>query len=190
MNEDAIYIGVAILALGIAVYLVFGLDSGSGSGSGNALVDAMVEGITQAENSNPAWNNPGDLTESFGFPTTGTANSAGVLIFATAAGGLSALQAQVTAIANGTSRYSTGSVSDLAVGYTGGDNAAGWAATVAAAMGISIDTNLSDYFSGSAGGSQVADNAVPSDDSDDDSSDDSDDEDDSYDEDDSSDYAS
>jgi hypothetical protein len=184
---DAVTVAIFALGAGIVLYFVVkgGMGGASGS-SGNQYVDALAQAIASAENSNTAWNNPGDLTQSFGFATNGTVNSAGVLQFATSAGGWNALYAQIQAILDGTSRYSLDtSISDFASGYTGGDNAAGWAATVAGALGVSTDTTLGQVLNPSASssaaspdGSQTAENdyVPPPDDSGDDEDEDFEDE--------------
>ena len=97
--------------------------------------------ISIAEGSNPAWNNPGSLTASFGFPTTGTANAAGVLMFNSCADGWNALFAQLIAIVNGNSRYSLNdSIATLGLGYSGGDP--NWSANVSSVLGVDANTPL------------------------------------------------
>lgn len=105
-------------------------------------IGAVANAIAYAEGSNPAWNNPGDLTASFGFPTTGTVNSAGVLAFASCADGWNALYAQLQLIIQGGSRYSLAdTIRSFGQGYSGGDP--NWATNVSAQLGVSPDTPLS-----------------------------------------------
>lgn len=104
-------------------------------------VGNMAAAIAQAEGSNPAWNNPGDLTLSFGFPVSGVMNSAGVLAFQNCNDGWNALYKQLLAIVNGSSRYSLDdTIATFGQGYSGGDP--NWAANVSAALGVSADTPL------------------------------------------------
>lgn len=107
---------------------------------------AMAKAIAVAEGSDPDWNNPGDLTLSFGFPTLGTANSAGVLKFQNCADGWQALYKQLEAIVNGNSRYSlSDTIASFGLGYSGGDS--NWAVNVANELGVTPDTQLSDVLS-------------------------------------------
>lgn len=104
-------------------------------------IGAMANAIAFAENSNPAWNNPGDLTTSFGFATAGVVNSAGVLSFASCADGWNALYAQLQLIISGGSRYSLDTpIALFGYGYSGGDP--NWATNVSAQLGVSPDTPL------------------------------------------------
>lgn len=86
-------------------------------------------------------NNPGDLTKSFGFSTTGIANKEGVLVFASAEDGWNALYAQLGLIFDGTSRVYKADMTIWEFAYTwtlgreprtGSENASvgGWAAAV------------------------------------------------------------
>lgn len=101
--------------------------------------------IATAEGSNPEWNNPGDLTISFGYPTVGAANSAGVLKFANCVDGWNALYHQLSAIQNGTSRYKlTDSLASFGLGYAGGDS--NWAVNVAAALGTTPNALLGELL--------------------------------------------
>ena len=111
----------------------------------SAGIGAVANAIAFAENSNPAWNNPGDLTTSFGFQTVGVVNSAGVLSFARCADGWNALYAQLQLIVSGGSRYSLGdTIRSFGQGYSGGDP--NWAANVSAQLGVSPDTPLSEVL--------------------------------------------
>lgn len=101
----------------------------------------VANAIAKAEGSNTDWNNPGDLTLSFGFPVAGIANSAGVLKFVNCADGWNALYQQLQLIISGGSRYSLStSIADFGAGYSGGDP--NWAKNVSAALGVSPDTPL------------------------------------------------
>ena len=106
---------------------------------------AFAQAIALAEGSDPSWNNPGDLTASFGFPTSGTVNSAGVLKFVNCVDGWSALYQQLSLIISGGSRYSLDqTIAAFGLGYSGGDP--NWAKNVAAALGVPTDTQLGDIL--------------------------------------------
>jgi len=114
-----------------------------------ALGSAMAEGFYATGNPIPKRaNNPGDLTRSWGFPTKGTANSEGVLIFDTVEHGWQALYAQWGAMLNGTSTEYTLDMTILQVAekWTGSQNAASWAATCAQYMGVPVTTTLQEYL--------------------------------------------
>lgn len=97
----------------------------------------VAQAISVAEDSDPAWNNPGSLTAPLGFPTVGVANSEGVLKFATTADGWNALYKQLSSIVQGTSRYNLGmTLADFGMTYSGGDP--NWAVNVANALGGGI----------------------------------------------------
>ncbi len=111
-------------------------------------IKALAAAIIIAEGSPPSWNNPGDLTRSFGFSNSGPQNSAGVLKFDTYHDGLMALYNQISMILNNTSSvYSTNTTfASLAQSYTGGDNADGWLNTVLDKLGNAApDMTLGDW---------------------------------------------
>lgn len=102
---------------------------------------AVANAIALAEGSPAEWNNPGDLTISFGYPTVGVANSAGVLKFQNITDGWNALYKQLSAIVNGSSRYSLNdSLATFGIGYSGGDP--NWSANVAKALGVDPGASL------------------------------------------------
>lgn len=108
-------------------------------------IAAFAAAIARAEGSNPDWNNPGDLTRSFGYATAGVANSAGVLKFQSSADGWNALYKQLQAIVNGSSHWSLDTtLADFGIGYSGGDP--NWSVNVANALGVSADTSLGDIL--------------------------------------------
>ncbi len=115
---------------------------------------ALAEAIAAAEGFGIAGavptrsNNPGDLTLSFGFSTSGKANSAGVLIFNSVNDGWSALYKQVALMLYGGSSVYSPQMTflDVAAKYTGGDNAEQWALLVAGSVGLSITSTLNDYL--------------------------------------------
>lgn len=108
-------------------------------------IAALAAAIAVAEGSDPDWNNPGDLTISFGYPTNGVANSAGVLKFANGTDGWNALYRQLSAIVNGTSRYTLDTtLAAFGLGYSGGDP--NWAKNVGNELGVSPDTTLGDIL--------------------------------------------
>ena len=133
---------LAILATAIALLMVAGGDVTPQPGGVSNKVYAFATAIAKAEGSNPAWNNPGDLTLAFSYPTSGKANSAGVLKFNNSADGWSALYKQIALIVNGGSAYYdlTTTLEDFGNLYSGGDP--NWAVNVASALGVSTDTPL------------------------------------------------
>lgn len=146
MNETAIL--TAILG-GVGFMLLAGHSDSSSGDTPNCKqppapspqIGQMAAAIAQAEGSNPAWNNPGSLTASFGYATTGVGNSAGVLIFATCTDGWNALYAQLSAIVSGNSRYGLDTtLASFGMSYSGGDP--NWAKNVASLLGVSTNTTL------------------------------------------------
>ena len=108
-------------------------------------IDKMALAIANAEGSPADWNNPGDLTIAFGYPTLGTMNSAGVLKFATSADGWNALYHQLSLIVSGGSRYTlSDTIGTFGNGYSGGDP--NWAVNVANYLGVTTDTPLGDVL--------------------------------------------
>lgn len=101
--------------------------------------------IALAEDSDPDWNNPGSLTSSFGFPTLGPANSAGVLKFQNCRDGWMALYQQLGAIVSGSSRYSlSDTIATFGMSYSGGDP--NWAKNVARELQKTPDTTLGEIL--------------------------------------------
>jgi hypothetical protein len=132
----------------VAIAIGFGiLAFAGGAGFGLSVVDRLADAIAFAEGWYVAGsrsqrnNNPGDLTYSFGFPTTG--NDGPFPIFATAAAGLAALNKQVSEMFDGSSQNFNPSMSIAQVGqvYAGGDP--NWANNVASRLGVTPDTLLS-----------------------------------------------
>lgn len=84
-------------------------------------------------------NNPGDI-----FGSDGTLNT-----YSTLQEGWNALEAQISKYLTGSSAYANGdtSISDLAQTYTGGDNASGWASSVASGVGLSPSASISQAAS-------------------------------------------
>jgi hypothetical protein len=112
--------------------------------SGAVIKLAMA--IAVAEGSNPAWNNPGDLTgvDSGSFRTNGTANSEGVWLFDNADDGWSALFAIVDRWLRGKSvvYHLTMTLEQVGMKYSGGDP--NWAKNVASSLGVPQTTTLAD----------------------------------------------
>lgn len=144
MSEELILVFGVILGVGAIGYMLLG-ETLSRPTAPSPQIDAMALAIQKAEGSKSSWNNPGDLTKSFGFATTGVANSAGVLIFATSDDGWNALYAQLSAIVNGNSHYTLDTtLADFGSGYSGGDP--NWAVNVANALGVGTDATLGDVL--------------------------------------------
>jgi hypothetical protein len=134
---------IALLALAALVLFegAMGKHCGDQPPAPSQEIFDVAAAIALAEGSNPDWNNPGDLTISFGYPTVGTANSAGVLKFQNCADGWNALYKQLSAIVSGNSRYSlSDSIADFGAGYSGGDP--NWAVNVARELQTTPDAPL------------------------------------------------
>lgn len=107
-----------------------------------ASIKAFADAITAAENSDPQYNNPGDLKPpGWTGPTFGPGK---IAIFASPSEGLQRLYFQLQLIANNYSRvYNTDmSILQMADKWTGGDNPQGWAETVANRLGTTPDANI------------------------------------------------
>lgn len=117
--------------------LVRGISTAEG-----AFANAVTPNVPQRAN------NPGDLTKSWGFPTTGVANKEGVLVFATLADGQAALAAEVTAMLSGSSTVYAldDTFFDVAAKYTGNQNADAWANNCAAVCGVPPSFTLGDFL--------------------------------------------
>ena len=105
-------------------------------------VTRFAHAVTIAEGSNPEWNNPGDMTISLGFQTTGVANSAGVLKFAKWTDGEYVLCHQCYLMLSGKSDiYSLGmTLAAAGLKYSGGDP--NWAKNAAAVLGLPVTATL------------------------------------------------
>lgn len=104
--------------------------------------------ITEAENSDPAYNNPGDLKPP---GWTGPTFGAGIARFSSPTEGIQRLYYQLSLIALGESHVYTldDTIMSMAIKWTGNDNSGGWAQTVAANLGdgVTTDTPLRDVLS-------------------------------------------
>jgi hypothetical protein len=102
----------------------------------------LAKAITIAEGSRAAWNNPGDLTYAFGFPTLGTANRDGVLIFQYPQDGEQALCQECSLMLNGRSHVYklTDTLQQVGVKYANGDP--NWSKNVAMSLGVPESTTL------------------------------------------------
>jgi hypothetical protein len=143
-----------ILAIAVVIFVLVEANAMSGStgpGSGNSFIDALANAIADAEGSDPSINNPGDLTagDVDASNVTGIFNNAGVVIIDTLENGWNALYTKLQNIMSGASSVYSPSmtIAQLAQTYTGGDNADGWAQTVADDLGVSTDTTLADAAS-------------------------------------------
>ena len=150
-----VILGIAAVAL--VVYEVYeSMEANGGTSSGNNFIDAFANAIAQAEGSDPSINNPGDLTagDVSASNITGVFNSAGVVIIDTAQNGWNALYSKLGNIFSGVSSvYSPDeTLSQFAETYTGGDNAAQWAQSVADSLGVSVDDTLADIQANFSGG--------------------------------------
>jgi len=110
----------------------------------------LAKAISVAEGSNPAWNNPGDLTgeDAGSFETNGTANSDGVWRFVNNVDGWLALYIKVNRMLLGRSEvyHLTDTLEIVGEKYSGGDP--NWAKNVAAYLGVPESTTLAQLASG------------------------------------------
>lgn len=108
---------------------------------------ATAEGFGQPGAIPTQANNPGDLTKNLGFSDTGeTLGGAKIVVFSSEDDGWGALERQLTLIQNGTSIHKlTDSILAFANSYTATEQEA-WANNVAASLGTSPDSLLSDYL--------------------------------------------
>jgi hypothetical protein len=133
--------------------------------AGVALSPAAAA-IAQAEGYKPgtipyAANNPGDLElGDIGYGTISASGGNKITVFPSAAAGAAALENQIGLMTSGTSKagYNPGmSIAQVGQLYSGGSSA--WANNVAAALGVSPDTNFAAAASGA--GSQTPQAATP-----------------------------
>ncbi len=115
---------------------------------GTDFTTALANAIAKAEGGGSANNNPGSLTAG-DVPSdsiVGTFNSAGVVIIDSLENGWNYLYRKLNNILSGNSNvYSPDmTISQFAQTYTGGDNATGWANTVANQLGVTPDTTLAE----------------------------------------------
>lgn len=155
--KRGLWIGVALIfaAVFIGAQTAFGgtLMGSNAPQAGGTGLDQLMSAIATAEGSleaHPDWNNPGDLTKSFGFSNSGPQNSDGVLAFNTLADGWGALRAQLQLIADGGSHVYAASDSILDMGYkwAGESQGGAWASNVAAALGVDPSTPIGDFLNG------------------------------------------
>lgn len=129
----------ALLVLGLGGYILLG-GSILKPVAPSSQIDAFATAIAKQEGSNPTWNNPGDLTKSFGFSVLGVMNADGVLRFATSDDGWKALYKQLQDIVDGNSHFSLSmSLSSFGLEYSGDPN---WATNVAGFLGVDTNTTL------------------------------------------------
>ena len=102
----------------------------------------FAKAISVAEGSDPAWNNPGDMTISLGFPTDGVVNSEHVLRFVNLVDGWHVLYHQCYLMLSGLSNVYklTDSISQVGLKYSDGDP--DWAMNVANYLGVPTSTTL------------------------------------------------
>ena len=128
--------------------LLFGLLAvGFAATSSKPAVDRIAEAIATAEGyfvagSRPERNNnPGNLTDDFGYQTIGKDGS--FPVFVNAAAGWAALKDQVRMMLDGTSRHYRPdmTIAEMAAVYTATEKDA-WAANVARELGVSTETPI------------------------------------------------
>lgn len=135
---------VIILAGGLILYAIMGSIPKQTGTSGNTSVDALARAIAYAEGSPSSWNNPGDLTKSFGYANEGPQNADGVLKFSTLDDGWKALYAQIFDILSGNSHFTLSeTLEEFGLRYSGNPN---WAGNVAKELGVSTDATLGEVL--------------------------------------------
>lgn len=143
---NPIGLAVIILAGGLILYSIMGkiVMSQQTISSGSAKIDALARAIAFAEGSPASWNNPGDLTKSFGYPNEGPQNTAGVLKFSTLEDGWRALYVQMQDILDGNSHFRlTETLEDFGMTWAGDPN---WAVNVAKQLGVTTNTTLAEVL--------------------------------------------
>lgn len=138
------------------ILLVFGLialgGGGYAVGSVNAFYDrvnrladaiAFAEGFYVSGSRPNRNNNPGDLTKTLGFPSSGFDGM--YVVFQTLADGWSALRKQVSMMLDGSSSIYNPNMTiwEMAQRYTTTDQVP-WATNVAAKLGVDINTKISE----------------------------------------------
>lgn len=133
--------------LAVAIVAALAFAGGSIITTGVTIVDRIADAIAFAEgfytSGSRAWrnNNPGDLTYAFGFPTTGMDGP--FPVFQTIDAGWAALKTQIGEMLDNTSSIynSAMTIAQIGASYAGGDP--NWAHNVAARLGVTVDTVIS-----------------------------------------------
>lgn len=106
----------------------------------------LADAITAEEDSDPKYNNPGDLKlGDKGFGVFG--EQPGITIFGTATEGLQALYHELELVQLGVARYLKRSMTWIEFGkeYSGDNN---WGPNVAGRLGVDPNSTVDEYFSG------------------------------------------
>lgn len=135
-----------VIALGILAIAALGGGAVAIGTAPDRLADAIAhaEGFYAPGRTRPKRNNnPGNITDSFGFPIVG--HDGMFPIFETAAGGWAALKKQVSMMFDGSSRYYKPhmSIREIAENYTKTEQDI-WALNVARALGVTVDTPIAE----------------------------------------------
>lgn len=109
-------------------------------------IKRLALAIAQAENSPPDWNNPCDISDTFGFPNRGPMNPEDVTGFNSLTNGwLAAYHKFWLALTGKSAIYKpTMTIAEMAVPYAGKDQAAVWAKNVAEFLGVPVDTPIAE----------------------------------------------
>jgi hypothetical protein len=135
---------VAVLVLLVLFFLA------TGSQNILSLIDPKIvkfaEAIKEEENSDPKYNNPGDLKlGDKGYGVFGEAP--GITIFGTETEGWQALYHELELVQLGIARYLKGTMTWIEFGKEySGDNS--WGPNVAAKLGVDPNSTVGEYFSG------------------------------------------
>lgn len=102
----------------------------------------FAQAIKVAEGSPATWNNPGDMTESLGFPNDGPQNKDGVLKFVNLSDGWHVLYHQVWLMLTGKSAvyHLTDTLEEVGLKWSNGDP--NWSKNVAEFLGVPATTTL------------------------------------------------
>lgn len=127
-----------------------------------SAVSTLQAAIIQLEGSNPAYNNPGDITDEFeGATGSYFGTSVPIPIYSTPAAGLAALEQKLSNIYNGNSSvYNTNMTLDQFGTVYGGSSTYG--ASLANILGVPSSTPLSQIPSGVSGASTSAPGSLSS----------------------------
>lgn len=136
---------IALGLLGIGGVTLLTMTHDNKPPAPNPAIDALAVAISSAEGAPKAWNNPGDLTRSFGYANKGPQNADGVLAFNTIEDGWGALYAELLLIQRGASIHSLSqTLADFGLSWSKGDP--NWSVHVANKLGVTPDTPLGDVL--------------------------------------------
>lgn len=106
----------------------------------------LAEAFAREENSPPEWNNPLDISDTFGFPNRGAMNADGVTGFDTLTGGWLAGYHKIWLALSGHSHAYSGDMTLLEWGckWAGPEQGPIWAKNVATFLAVTPETKVSE----------------------------------------------